>query len=347
MPSSTTTKSPGTQPMLPAIDELDTERFAELIIERDEPAIFRGLVAGWPVVAAARKSTDALADYLMSLDRGAKVRAFVGQPDAGGRFFYNEALDGFNFSTAETDFAQLIKTLQQFERDGTRQPIYMGSTPASEILSGFAAQNPLRSIEQRGGGPRLWIGNGSRIAPHFDESDNVACVVSGRRRFTLFPTDQVGNLYVGPLDRTPAGQPTSLVDLANPDFERFPGFREALKQARVAELGPGDAIYIPALWWHGVESTGPFNLLVNYWWQDEPTDADSPLHAIAHGLLSVGHLSDRKRDRWRMLFDHYVFGANGDPAAHMPEQARGVLGKSTTDLRQFISRFLVQKLMGR
>src|SRR5690349_15652757 len=114
MPSPPIT-SLSTQPDLPAVEELDSARFAELIVERDEPAVFRRLVSGWPVVAAAGKSTDALAEYLISLDRGAKVRAFVGEADAGGRFFYNEALDGFNFSTAETRFGQLIKTLLQFE----------------------------------------------------------------------------------------------------------------------------------------------------------------------------------------------------------------------------------------
>lgn len=337
----------GMMASLPAVEELDPARFAELIVDRDEPAVARGLVAGWPAVAAARNSIDALAEYLTSLDSGASVRAFVGEPEAGGRFFYKDALDGFNFTIAETRFAQLIRTLVQFSRNGTAQPIYMGSTAASEILPGFASQNPLRAIEQRGGEPRLWIGNSSRIAAHFDESDNVACVVSGRRRFTLFPTNQVANLYVGPLDRTVAGQPTSMVDLASPDFEQFPKFREALEHALTVELEAGDAIYIPALWWHAVEAQGPLNVLVNYWWQDEPTDADSPLHAIAHGLLSTGHLAGRKRDRWRTLFDHYVFRANGDPAAHIPEPSRGVLGGSTSDLRQFIGRFLIQKLMGR
>lgn len=332
---------------LPAIEECDPARLAEIIRDRDEPAVFRGLVSHWPAVSAASRSLDELAAYLGSLDCGAGVRAFVGDPEAGGRFFYRDDLQGFNFHVSETRFAQLIETLLQLEREGRSQPLYMGSTFTSEILPGFAAANPLAEIESRGGAPRIWIGNSSRIAPHFDESDNVACVVSGRRRFTLFPTDQVANLYIGPIDRTPAGQPTSLVDLAAPDLERFPKFQEALKQGRTAELGPGDAIYIPALWWHGVEASGPLNVLVNYWWQDEPADADSPLHAIAHGLLSVGHLATRKRDRWRTLFDHYVFHAEGDPAQHMPERARGVLGKSTSELRQFIGRFLVQKLMGR
>jgi len=309
--------------------------------------VFRGLASDWPIVAAAHRPIEELCRYLASLDSGATIRAFVGDPEAGGRFFYSDDLERFNFRISETRFAQLIATLAQFTRDGTVQPIYMGSTATSEIMPAFASANSLPAVEQRGGEPRIWIGNSSRIAAHFDESDNVACVVSGTRRFTLFPTDQVANLYVGPLDRTPAGQPTSLVDLAAPDYDRFPKFREALKNARVTELRPGDAIYIPALWWHAVEATGPLNILVNYWWQDEPTDADSPLHAIAHALLSTRHLADRKRARWRTLFDHYAFDADGDPAEHIPEAARGVLGTSTSELRQFIGRFLVQKLTGR
>lgn len=298
-------------------------------------------------MAAARRSTEQLAAYLASMDRGSTVRAFVGEPKAGGRIFYDEDLAGFNFHTAQTRFEQLLKTLLQFEREGTAQPIYMGSTPTAEILLDFERQNPLPAVEQRGGIPRIWIGNSTRVAPHFDESDNVACVAAGTRRFTLFPTDQVANLYVGPLDRTPAGQPTSLVDLAKPDFERFPRFGEALKHARSAELAPGDAIYIPSLWWHGVEATGPLNVLVNYWWQDEPLDADSPLHAIGHGLLSVAHLAERKRARWRTLFDHYIFHSDGDPAEHMPEHARGILGTSTSELRELLRQFLITKLMGR
>lgn len=332
---------------LAPIEECDPARFAETITNRDEPAVFRGLVADWPIVAAARSSVDDVAAYLTSLDNGSTVRAFVGQPQAAGRFFYGDELVGFNFHASETRFAQLIKTLLQFAREATEQPIYMGSTATSEILPQFARQNPLSAIEQRGGVPRMWIGNGSRVAAHFDESDNVACVAAGSRRFTLFPTDQVANLYVGPLDRTPAGQPVSMVDLAAPDFDRFPRFREALKHGRTAELAPGDAIYIPSLWWHGVEAQGPLTVLVNYWWQDEPRDADSPLHAIAHGLLSVAHLTDRKRARWRTLFDHYIFNADGDPAEHMPEHARGILGKSTSELREFLRQFLITKLMGR
>ena len=66
------------------------------------------------------------------------------------------------------------------------------------------------------------------------------------RRFTLFAPELVDRLYIGPLDLTPAGQPISLVDLAAPDLARFPRFAEALPQAQVVTLEPGDALFIPA-----------------------------------------------------------------------------------------------------
>lgn len=261
-----------------------------------------------------------------------------------GRFFYRPDFDAFNFGVAEAPFAKLLTVLSD-EADG--RYVYMGSTPTEEILPGFEEQNPLDLVASKPTGPRIWIGNGSRIATHFDESDNIACVVSGTRRFTLFPPDQIDNLYPGPIDRTVAGQPTSMVDLADPDFERFPRFAEALKYRRTAELHPGDAIYVPALWWHGVEATGPFNVLVNYWWQDTPADAGSPMNALGAALLSIGLLPEHKRLGWRAIFDHYVFAGREEAIEHIPERAHGILGKSTPELRRFMREFLIRELRGR
>ena len=70
---------------------------------------------------------------------------------------------------------------------------------------------------------------------------------------SAFPPDQVANLY-GAVDLTPAGQAISLVDTRKPDLEKHPDFRHAMMQAFSAELQPGDAIFIPSLWWHQVES---------------------------------------------------------------------------------------------
>jgi hypothetical protein len=61
-------------------------------------------------------------------------------------------------------------------------------------------------------------------------------------------------------------------------------------------------------------------------------------------LLTISHLPLAKRQAWRTLFDHYVFQDNGDPAAHIPEPAQGIIGRSTPALRRVIKQFLLRAL---
>ena len=129
------------------------------------------------------------------------------------------------------------------------------------------------------------MGTRTRIAAHNDTPHNLACVAVGRRRFTLFPREQFRNLYLGPVDNTPAGRAVSMVDFHAPDLARHPRFADALSHAEVAELDAGDALYIPALWWHHVEGLAPFNVLVNYWWRETPRWLGAPQDALNHAML--------------------------------------------------------------
>jgi hypothetical protein len=156
-------------------------------------------------------------------------------------------------------------------------------------------------------------------------------VVAGRRRFTLFPPEQLANLYVGPLDFAPAGQAISLVDLENPDLDRFPRFAEALVHAQSAELQPGDIIYIPSMWWHHVQGLESLNVLINHWWRDAPDHAGPPLDVLLHALLNLRDLPVEQRRAWAGLFDHYVFNPSQETAAHIPLARRGVVGELDDD----------------
>src|SRR3546814_19374799 len=117
-------------------------------------------------------------------------------------------------------------------RDTADAPtLYAGSTPTPESVASFAAENPLPV--DTGVDPRIWVGNASRIAPHYDMAANIAVVVAGRRRFTLFPPEQNVNLYVGPVERTIAGQPTSMGVPEHPDHARYPPYPHAQRQQLV------------------------------------------------------------------------------------------------------------------
>ena len=323
--------------MLPSAERIrevagaDPLALPDEVLGSTEPLVLRGLAAGWPMVRAGLESQAAATAYLRRFYKDAAVVVMSGEPGIGGRFFYNDDLSGFNFKMYRTRLDGVLGELAKFSDDANSQSMYVGSTAIDTALPGFRAENDLNF------GPRapvasIWIGNRARIAAHHDLPDNLACVVAGHRRFTLFPPEQIANLYVGPLEFTPAGQPISLVDFANPDYERFPRFAAALGAARVAELGPGDAILIPSMWWHHIESLDAFNVLVNYWWRQSPAHMDSPMGALMLALMTVRDLPPAQRAAWENLFRHYVFQPGDETAAHIPERARRSLGNLDANL---------------
>ena len=327
-------------------DGIDRAALQGELIPAYRPVVLRGLVRHWPAVEAALRSDAEAAAYLAGFDRGAIVEGFVGPPEIRGRFFYLDDM-GFNFERRRGPFGDVLRDILALSTQDSAPSVYIGSAPIPEVLPGFAARNPLDLLDPARAVPRIWIGTPSVVSTHFDLSDNIACVVAGRRRFTLFPPEQLPNLYVGPLDHNMAGQPASMVELNAPDFARYPRFREALDAALTAELEPGDAIYIPTLWWHQIEALSPFNILVNHWWEDAPADRGSMFEAMVHAIFAAGTIPPERLATWRLWFDHYVFRANGDPAAHLAPQHRGVLGASTPPLRQRFRQFLLRTLGGR
>jgi hypothetical protein len=325
----------------------DAASFAREVLPAYRPVVLKGVVKNWPVVGEAAASARQASQYLARFYNGMPVEAFVGPPEIRGRFFYRGDMSGFNFEKRHARMTDVVEHLADSVETENRPALYVGAAPIPDCLPGFDTENSLPLIADKVAVPRIWIGNDISVTTHYDLSDNIACVAAGRRRFILFPPDQLNNLYVGPLDRTMAGQPASMVSVHDPDFDRYPRFREALAAAQVAELEAGDAIYVPPLWWHHVDSLSTFNILVNYWWDEAPADAGSPFECLAHGLLTISHLPDARREAWRTLFDHYVFRKNGDPVAHLAPEHRSILGESTPQLRARIKQFVLQALTRR
>lgn len=326
------------------------ETFAREVAAGYRPVVLRGQVARWAAVRAGEagdaRSDRAMATYLAGFGGGRPLDVMIGPPGIDGRFFYNDDLSGFNFHRQQVPLGQLLGELVRFAEEAAPRPhaLYANAATAPEHLPGWEAQNPL-GLPTGDAPARLWIGNATQVATHYDQSPNIACVVHGRRRFTLFPPEQVANLYLGPLDHTMAGPPSSMVDPDAPDLARYPRYAEALARAEVAELEPGDAIFVPAFWWHHVRAFDRLNVLVNYWWRADT--AASPFLALVHALMSVRDLPPPEKAAWRAWFDHFVFGDDAsEAAAHLPEQARGVLGAPDAARAQRIRGFLVRMLGG-
>lgn len=322
---------------------IDPQAMAEDVLTSTEPVVLKGLVAHWPAVRAGLESVAAGTAYLRAFYRDATVGAWIGPPEIDGRFFYNDDLSGLNFQPQRLKLGAVLDEIERHHGSARPPAVYVGSTTVDTCLPGFRAGNDL-ALDGRQALMSIWIGNRTRVAAHYDLPDNLACVVAGHRRFTLFPPGEIDNLYVGPLDFTPAGQSISLVDLARPDLVKFPKFALALARARVADLEPGDAIFIPSMWWHQVEALDGFNVLVNYWWRQSPDHMDTPMNALMMALLSVRDLPQEQREAWRRIFDHYVFAAGEHTAGHIPPSARGSLSPLDPDAARVLRARLLRSL---
>ena len=308
----------------------------------EHPFVIRRLVAGWPLVAAGRRSAREARDYLLRRRRDRLFTVSIGAPGSDGRLFYDAAM-AMNFRTTRAKLPEIFAQIDAGDQRAEAAAVYLASIDVHEFFAGLHEENHV-DLGDRAYLASIWMGTRTRIAAHNDVPHNLACVAVGRRRFTLFPREQFRNLYLGPVDNTPAGRAVSMVDFCRPDQTAHPRFAEALRHAMVAELEAGDALYIPALWWHHVEALDAFNALINYWWRDTPRWLGQPQDALNHAMLAIRDLPADEKRHWRDIFDYYVFDAGADTVAHIPPAARSVLAPLTADSAGRIRSFLLRTL---
>ena len=308
------------------VDEFKLPYTIDHLVKAHKPVVLKGLVKHWPLVQMAKENPTQMLQYIVDHDSGTEVDAIMLRPECGGRVFYNETLDGFNFIKNRLPLSKVLEQLARYTQFPSPPSVAVQSALMSQCLPSVLAEHAM-PILPADIIPRIWVGNKITTPTHIDGSDNIACVISGRRQFVLFPPEQIANLYIGPLDFAPTPSPISMVNLREPDFDRYPNYRIALEHAQTAILEPGDAIFIPNLWWHHVESLDQINILMNYWWGGSnfsTADKTSPYGLMMQALLSFKDLPLAQRQAWGHLFQHYVF-APEHPAAHLPERLHGVL----------------------
>lgn len=325
---------------VPERRDVDARVFQEEILPANRPVVLRGLVRDWPVVQHGQVSAQGACEYLMRFYEGRIVPLLLGDPTARRHLFYQDMMAGLNFERRPATIFDGMRLLLSQLGNVDAPAIYMESLPVADCLPGFTGEQPMPLLGDAVS-PNIWIGNAVKAQTHFDLMRNLACVVAGKRRFTLFPPEQLPNLYVGPIDFTPAGTPLSMVRLDAPDLARYPRFPQALAAAQVADLAPGDALYLPYGWWHHVESLDTFNILVNYWWNEKPPLVHN-YDALLHAVLAFRDLPADQREVWRGLFDHFVFQTDGEALGHLAPEHRGHMGPLSPEKVAAIKAILAQ-----
>ena len=299
----------------------------ETLLRDNLPTVLKGLARDWTLVQAGLRSPQAAMDELRAHYNGRPVQYNWGEPETAGRPFYKPGFTELNCEVRRGTLDQVLDELAGYQDDPRPPTYYVASLLVDYCLPGLRAGNDLDFAAQGvQAPPAIWIGNRVTASCHYDAPNNIACCAVGRRRFTVFPPDQIGNLYPGPLEPTPGGQAVSVVDFNAPDLERFPRFREALAVGQTVVLEPGDAIFIPSMWWHHVQGLDPFTVLVNYWWASMPAWIPTPMHALYHAIWALRDRPENEKQAWREVFEYYVFGPAGRAGEHLPEAARGFLG---------------------
>ena len=328
---------------MPTVVELavNASELDEHLKSAQSPFVVRGIARDWPLVRAGVEGGGGAARaYLLSHARDRRFEVNIGEPGKGGRLFYDEQMR-MNFRMGRASLADIFAGIDANQDKPDAPVIYLSSLNIHDYFERLHEANHI-DLGRRETRDSIWIGTRTEIAAHNDIPNNLAVCAVGRRRFTLFPPETFADLYLGPLENTPAGRAVSMVDLSNPDFRRYPRFATALDQAQVAELEPGDALFIPSMWFHQVEALDSFNVLVNYWWRDTPLFLGDPEQALLHAILAVRDLPDNARERWKALFDHYVFDAGA--GAHLPEGKRGILDRLTAETAGRLRAFLLRSL---
>ncbi len=315
------------------------------LLDDAQPTVLRGLVADWGLVEAGRGGALAAMEHLKTHYNGRPVQYSYGGPEVRGRPFYQPGYTALNCEVRRGGLDQVLDEIATHLETPEPPTYYVASQAVDASLPTLRAANDLDFAAQGiHAPPSIWIGNRVTASCHYDAPNNIACCAVGRRRFTVFPPDQIGNLYPGPLEPSPGGQAVSLVDFSDPDLVRFPRFAQALDTARSAVLEPGDAIFIPSMWWHHVEGLTPFNVLVNYWWASVPGWMPTPMHALHHALWALRDRPDSEKQAWREVFDYYVFGPAERAGAHLPEAARGLLGPMDETRARQVRAALIARL---
>ncbi|HTE52168.1 MAG TPA: cupin-like domain-containing protein [Kofleriaceae bacterium] len=229
------------------LDAPSSEALQHLFEKPSRPTVITGLVDRWRAYTAW---TDA---YLEQAAAGSHVDVTVA------------SRTGVTVRTPREKI-ELGDFMRRLARAEPSVRHYVGGLPLEQVpaLLGDVDFDPIVA-GRRHQGPNLWAGiAGASSRLHFDATHGCMAMLRGAKRFVLFaPETRASQIYPHPLfTRSPNW--SRVVDVDEPDQQRFPGFAGAPRCELV--LRAGEMLFIPALWWHTVKGLG-VNIGVNVWFR--------------------------------------------------------------------------------
>lgn len=311
----------------------------------EEPVILTGCMDDWALLRElkARSTVEQKLAVLGSLF-GEKPVSYHRLPaHLGGHYHFDtKNLETVTFGgpSGDVPFDAFAQQLLRSLRGESQDSVYLQShfvEPGSPLR---AALGPtvLPYLSEAEEFPRLWMGSpGQVVNLHYDDFVNFLCMLEGTKRVVLFSPDLLPFMYHAPFDRMLNQAMASHVRLLEPELERYPLFRQALREAQVAHIQPGEVLLTPPMWWHHVESFG-LNVMVNNWLFKKDLEL---VVAMQENLTRAVRLFyNQPAERWaqaRELYRRTVFAPG---AARTPSETQEppAFAKHWAETREMIAR---------
>ena len=149
----------------------------------------------------------------------------------------------------------------------------------------------------------IWIGNSRSVTEmHHDPMENIYAVIKGRKKFRLLPPESFINLNER---RVPCGRWTE--DMTTETIEGTHLWLDPDLDALNAldiEVGEGECLYLPALWFHEVRQVDGdegMTIAVNFWydidyegskWRDWQLIRSTTLCALGRAEEALNEMED-------------------------------------------------------
>ena len=222
--------------------------FERNFVHKRRPVILTGVVDQWKAFST------------WNLDH---FRSIAGEKKLMVRCF-PEGEQG-DWATSTAKMIRLAKYIEYLEGPSRPDMPYLEFISLQIHLPELASdvRMPIYFDEKRLFNVVLFLGRDTLAPLHYHPvEENFLCQIFGRKKVQLYPPEQSHLLYPVPWN-TPRAPGFSEIRVEDPDYDRFPRFREA----RPIEffLEAGEMLFIPIHWWHVIYGLGVSASVAWFW----------------------------------------------------------------------------------